>query len=449
MKRCGLILAVICAMLASCAAPTPTPTPMPTRTPAQVAAPTAIPTLEGPVSIVLWHAEAGPGAAELLQTLSSRFHEQHPEITVEPVYAGSPEELRRKTIAAVQAGNPPELVLAGRSSVVELMAAGALVPLDPYADDAGVGLSAADHDDIYPGFWQAATYSSLGGKMLSFPFAASALAMYYNLTALKAAGIKAPPRTWEEFEKACSAVSKGNVTGYAYAEDAFTFEGWLYSRGARPLSEDRTTATFNGAEGVTSLELLSRLATERTAWRPEGNGADRAAFAQGQAVLTFAPTTAVAGYAQAIGAAGAKFEWGVTAPPQKDPANPRTVMTVAGLCIPKSDEARQLAAWLFIRWLAGADQSAAWAAGTGYGPIRQSALDRLSAEDWPAQNKVLAQAFAEVTPFAYPEPDVPGWERIAQAMEDAWVASAAGLKAPQEALDEAAGRVQEALAAGR
>ncbi len=47
------------------------------------------------------------------------------------------------------------------------------------------------------------------------------------------------------------------------------------------------------------------------------------------------------------------------------------------------------------------------------------------------------------------EPDVPGWERIARAMEDAWIASAAGLKAPQEALDEAASRVQEELAAGR
>ena len=261
MKRSGLTLALILAMAlplaASCATPTPTPTPRP---PPVKAIATVMPKFRDPVTIVFWHSEPeGTPGARLLDDLIRQFHREHPWITVRAAYVGNYEDGYRKALAAFRAGNPPDVATTYEYHIAELMGAGAIVPLDPYVNDPQIGLTDEDRADILVGFWETSRYSEFGSSILSLPYAKGALALYYNLTALKGAGIDTPPKTWDEFEQACQAVTGGEVSGYAYVERATTFVGWLYSRGASLLGNGDTRAVFNGPEGVEALELLNRL----------------------------------------------------------------------------------------------------------------------------------------------------------------------------------------------
>ena len=449
MKRYRLTLALILAtslpLAASCATPTPTPTSTPRPTPVKAVA-TVMHKFRDPVTIVFWHSEPeGTPSVRLLGELTRRFESEHPWITVRPAYVGNYEDVYRKALAAVRVGNPPDVAATYEHRIAELMGAGAIVPLNPYLNDPQIGLTDEDREDIFVGFWETNRYPEFGYQTLSLPYAKGALALYYNLTALRQAGIDAPPRTWDEFEQACQAVAKGDVAGYAYVERATTFAGWLYSRGASLLGDEDTRAVFNGPEGVEALELLKRLLASGAAVRPEGEHADRAMFAAGKAVFTMDSTSALPAYAQAVEEAGLGFEWGSVAIPQKDSGRARTVLYGPSLCVFKTDEARQQAAWRFIRWLTDTEQNARWASTLGYAPLRRSAVEWLAESGWLADNKVASEMYETVIPGALPEPNVRGEQGVRRAIEGAWLASAGGVKPPQQALDEAVGKANEAL----
>lgn len=437
----------LCLLLSACAVMTPTPTPTPVPPPRPVlATATAVPRLREPVTLTLWHTEPeGSPAAQLLAEMARRFHAHYPWITIEPVYVGGYEDLYRKALAAVRAGDPPDLATAYPAHIARLMASGALVALDSYAEDSDLGLSPGEREDFFPGFWQANLYPEFGGQLLSLPYAWQALALYYNATALKAAGIEGPPRTWDEFEHACHAASRGDVTGYAFLDSGLTLIGWLYSRGAEVVDAGGTSATFNAPQGVESLELLLRLLDTRVARRLEGEGSDRATFAGGKAVFAMAGTAELGAYAEQIGKASKPFAWGCTMIPQLDSANPRTVAWGAGLCVFRTTEARQQAAWRFVRWFNDTNQVAEWASTLGFAPVRRSAVEQLAASGWLAERPVAKEVYDTVIPYAYPEPPLAEGLAIRRALEDAWLGSVSDVWSTQDALDMAAGRVNEAL----
>ncbi|MCL6430514.1 MAG: extracellular solute-binding protein [Anaerolineae bacterium] len=444
MKRNALPVLSLGLLLTACMVVTPTPTPLPPRP--VVATATAIPRLRQAVTLVLWHTEPeGSPAAQLLADMARRFHAQYPWITIEPVYVGAYEDLYRKALAAVRAGHPPDLATAYPAHIAGLMAAGGLVSLDLYAEDSELGLSPEEREDFFPGFWQANLYPEFDSQLLSLPYAWQALALYYNASALRAGGIEGPPKTWDEFERACHVASGGDVAGYAFVDSGMAFTGWLYSRGASLLKARGTGAAFNGPEGVDSLELLLRLLDTRVARRLEGEGSDRAAFASGKTVFTMAGTAELAAYAGQIDKAARPFAWGCTMIPQLDSANPRTVAWGASLCIFRTTEARQQAAWRFVRWFNDTEQVAEWTSTLGFAPVRRSAVEQLAASGWMEDRPLTREVYESVIPYAFPEPVVRQSLLIRRAVEDAWLATLSGVWSTQDALDMAAGRVNEAM----
>lgn len=439
------ILALLLPLATSCLAPTPTPPPTPAPAVATVQR-----TLREPVTLVLWHTEPeGTPAASLLAELVADFHREHRWITIEPAYVGDYDDLYRKALAAVRAGHPPDLLTAQRPHIAALAKAGALAPLAPYTADPECGLTDADWLDIWPGFAQACRYPESGGQMLSVPYTMNALALYYNLSALQAAGIEAPPQTWAEFEAACRALSDEGAVGYAAAVSASTFTGWLHSRGTVLLDEADGRAAFAGPEGVEALDLMARLLAAGAARHTAGTADARALFAARRAAFTMDSTASLPAYAAEIEAAGQSFEWGCTLIPQEEPGTARTVLYGPGLCILRTDEARQQAAWRFLHWFLATEQAARWAMELGYTPPRQSAVERLAATGWLDERPLARQALEEVIPHALPEPAVRAHDRIATLVEDAWLAATAGVRTSQEALGEAASLADELLITGR
>jgi multiple sugar transport system substrate-binding protein len=407
--------------------------------------------VQEPVTIVFWHPQAADDfRGKLLDSMIQDFMAEYPWITIESIYQGGYSDLYKKIMAAIPAGEAPDLAVSYPSMIEEYMVAQAVTPLDSYIFSSDIGLSAKELTDFYPGYLEECRFQSFGNQYLAWPFTKSAVGMYYNLGLINEAGFDGPPTTWTEFEEQCNAIAeKTDGQGYAYYESASTFDAWLYSRGVRQLNDTATEAIFNGPEAVEALDMLNRLIETGGAWKPEGSYADQAEFGQGNAAFTFSSTSGTYYYGQAIknGAGEGAFEWGQTNIPQSDPENPATVMYGGSICVFRSTTAKQQAAWLFLKWFTDTDQTAKWGSQSGYMPVRYSAAAKL--DDYFASNPIAKQQIEEIVPYGLPEPSVRGEQEIRDFIYDAIVASTTGIMTPQEALDDAVAKANEALARGR
>ena len=80
-------------------------------------------------------------------------------------------------------------------------------------------------------------------------------------------------------------------------------------------------------------------------------------------------------------------------------------------------------------------------------PVRKSAAAQL--KDYFDKNPVAKEQFETIVPYGYPEPSVRGEQEIRTFIEEAMTAAFEGVMTPQEALDAAVKKADEALAAGR
>ncbi len=408
-------------------------------------------TVEKPVKLVFWHTQQ-PDAfrGKLLNEMIADFQKQYPWITIESVYQGEYTDLYKKIMAAIAAGNWPDLSVSYPSMISEYMKAGAVIPLDSFIYSTDIGLTKQDMEDIFPGYLAECRFPEYGNQYLAFPFTKSFLGMFYNLSLLKQAGYNAAPKTWKEFEEMCLAVTqKTKAKGYAYYESASTFDGWLFSRGAEQLTPDQTKAIFNGPEAIESLEMLNRLIAKGAAWKPEGSYADQAEFGKGNVAFTMSSTSGLPYYAKAIKDAGneGKFEWGQTNIPQADPKKPSTVMYGASICVFRTTSEKQKAAWLFIKWFSDTKQTAKWGTQSGYMPVRRSAAALL--DEYFKKERGAKEQWETIVPYGKPEPSVRGEQEIRAYIEDAIVAATTGVKTPKQALDDAVKKSDDALERGR
>ena len=111
-------------------------------------------------------------------------------------------------------------------------------------------------------------------------------------------------------------------------------------------------------------------------------------------------------------------------------------MTGDDLVLLKSIPQRQLAAWLFVRWLSEPPQTARWAIATGGLPLRRSATQGPELTAWLAEHPQYAEALA-LLPYARADQAAASHHRAQQAAYEILVAVARGAD-PVTTLDQAA-----------
>ncbi|MBU0495646.1 MAG: ABC transporter substrate-binding protein [Chloroflexi bacterium] len=459
-KRLFVLVVALVAfgMLAAQCPPPATPTAVPTKAavePTKAAAqpttvpvePTKEPAPPGKTSIVFWHTQSKANKA-LLDEMCADFTKET-GIIVRAEYVDGYTKLYQKIMASIQAGNAPDMAVAYESMVTEYMKAGAVVELDPYINDPEIGLTKADFDDIWPGYIETNKFPEYGNKMLSFPFTKSMLVMYYNADMLKAVGFDGAPKTWDEFQKACAAVTKGDTIGYEIGIDASTIDGWIYSRGGVLLKDDLSGVRFNEQPGVDALQLIKDLVDAGTARQVAKAYGDQQTFGAGQCAFTMGSTTGRPFYQTEVGgptvAEGADFEWGIAVIPQLTAEQkPVTVMYGANITVFKTTPEKQEACWKFIKWFTEKEQTAKWAITSGYMPVRKSAAETDVVKAQLEASPQYRQAF-DILPYSMPEPNILGWQDTRTFLQDALTAVITGQKTPQAALDDAAKLADEAI----
>ncbi len=145
--------------------------------------------------IAWWHAMGGR-LGEVVVDIANGYNAAQDACKITPVFKGTYEETLTAGIAAFRAGEQPNILQvfdAGAATIIG--AKGAVIPAQDILENAGVGFDIEDYIDGVRYF-----YADSDGKMIGMPFNSSTPILYYNVDALKKAGVEAP-KTWEEFQE--------------------------------------------------------------------------------------------------------------------------------------------------------------------------------------------------------------------------------------------------------
>jgi ABC-type glycerol-3-phosphate transport system substrate-binding protein len=396
--------------------------------------------------ISLWHTQTGP-KADKLNAIVEAFNQSQPSVAVKAVFQGDYNALFKKLLAGVAAAQTPDLAVSYPSMVSEYQNAGAVVVLDPYVASTRYGLSETEREDYIEPYWNEGRYPEYGNQLLSFPFTKSLLVMYYNADKLKAAGIEKRPGdwTWDDFSSACKRVTNGRTRGWAIAVSASTFDGMVYSRGGRLISDDQKRWLFGQQAGVDSLLLYQTAVREGWGYRTSQANGDQSDFATGSAAFAFSSSSGFPFYKNDVDSGG-RFGWSVAVPPHDPGAAPATVLYGGSLAMFRSTKEKQLASWLFLKYFSSAEVTADWSAATGYMPVRRSAVDSEIVQATMRASAPYGVVVAQVAQYGRAETSVRGTEDTRGFIEDAITAVVSDPSAnPKQVIQQAADKGNRAL----
>lgn len=392
--------------------------------------------------ITLWHPFTR-AEEQTLRALISEFNTRNVwGITVKPEYVGPYPDLHRRTLAAIAFGSPPEMTFTHHSRVAEYAQADVIQPLDDYIANEKYGLTAREQQDYLPAFLAGDRYPASDDQLLSLSPGLKMEVLYYNIDMLRELGYANPPATWDEFKAMSMDATRDtdgdsvkDTFGYAVSPRGSTFAGWVWSRGGELLSQDGRNVAFQ-EQGLEALTLLRDLVDGGYAYQVFVEDGDQSDFSQGKVLFIFNSVDGAA--------ARPEFEWSIAPFPYSVDAGgiARPVVGMSGptLCLFKTTPQKQLAGWLFIKWLTEPEQAARWAIAGGYFPVRRSALETEVMKAYFKENLPYKKAF-DFLEYARMEPAIAGWQEILDALHGAIMGVASGQMSPQEAMD---GAVKEA-----
>lgn len=396
--------------------PAPTPT---LRPPAVTAAP-------GAVRIQVWHHFSAPEQVEMMQKIADEFNAKNPQYYVVVTFQGTTADIGRKVNAAITAGAVPDISTGNPGDLFDWNTSGALVELDQYLKDATVGLTAdqlAEMSFKLPN-GQELFFDQIGGKTLGISPGRSMNVMYYNADMLKAAGFTAPPATWDDFDKVCAAVTKGEnycVAINSPSVDTSAFASWVYSRGGTYASVDEKKATFDEAAGVDSLKWLKNAVDKGWAKNPSTTTrGDQADFGNGKLAFTFGTSAGLPFYQDGVnGRKEGPFAWDIAPIPGGAKGKPVVDFFGPSIGLFKTTAERQRGAWLFIKNLFQPQNLVEFGLRLSYYPPSKSARDQVNGMT-AAQVKAINPRLELVLPqfkkgltfvsMGVREPVFPGWQ---------------------------------------
>jgi multiple sugar transport system substrate-binding protein len=323
-------------------------------------------------------------AGEGTQALLDRFAELHPEITVVPE-AVPVADVLTKTKTAVAAGIAPDVVQLGYSKLAEALET---MPVQSIEDAAGDEW--ADHvEGINRALVETGTDD---GTVKALPYTVSIPTVFYNADLFRAAGLdpETPPASIEEVSEAAAAITATGAYGAYFGivdsgKSDYVTQSVINSAGGAIVDADGEV-TLDSPEAVAGLQAVQNLSTEGL--QPAVGIDDAvAAFSSGTLGM-LVMSTAVLGTIEA--AAEGNFELRTGAFPSFDEEPARPTHSGASLVILSDDEAKQQAAWEFVKFLTSDEGYTMITEQIGYLPLRAGlATDPEYLADYFEENTLL------------------------------------------------------------
>ena len=368
------------------------------------------------VSIPFWHTAGPPGQAPLEEAVQA-FNQSQKTYRLEARYAGDYREAGVKLLAALRSGGAPVLFQAELSFLPRLAQEGLALPLD---GEIGNNLG-----DFYS---EALRSTQVRGRTYGLPMGLSVPVLYYNLDAFRAKGLK-PPATWDEVERAASALKSRTARGMVISTDIWSFNAVVMSLGGSLVKGGQPN--FTSSEVVEALERLYRMVQRNDALARNLAEAQFAVadFLRTKAFMGLAPTTAlpVVLYHTSL-----PFQVGYAPLPRA----PKGTVPLSGaaLVVLKGASPEQVkGAVAFWRFFTEPKRMARWVEATHYAPFRKGAEAEL--KDFlkdPMRRAVFAQM--EVARPWSQDPEMVLWYGfLEEALEKSLKQGVPPLKALEEA----------------
>ncbi len=360
------------------------------------------------LEITVWYPWYGPEAS-LFDSFVEEFNKKNEwGIKVSAQGQSNFTNLYEEVNASLPTENKPNMVIALPENALEWNNQRVVTDLTPYVSDPKYGIDSSDFPAI---FWN---QDVIGDVRVAVPAQRTARLLLWNETWASEMGFDAPPQTPDDFrQQACRAQSfmlkdadpqNDGMGGWMIDTHPMTAYAWLLGFDGGVLEgNDYRFLTPNNIE---SFKFLSELPEKKCAWRA-GNADPAAMFGSRQTLLINASLDDLPAVTRAFASANNTDTWKVA----PYPGVTKGVMPVYGssyVVLTSTDE-KQLASWLFIRWLLDQEQDKRWVETTHLFPLRTSTLDLLG--DYKKSHPQWAQAI-DLLPQAVGEPQLASWRKV-------------------------------------
>ena len=309
---------------------------------------------------------------------------------------------------SMAAPRKPDMVIALPEHALEWEADGMVTDLMPYARDPLYGIDSSDIPNV---FWN---QDHFGEKRLAIPAQRTARFLLWNETWAGKLGFKSSPDTPDDFKKqACQAHAsmlkdespQNDFMGGWYADtEPMTAYAWLlaFEGGVLEGSDYRFLTPHN----IESFRFLRGLSEIGCVWQAASVDPINS-FANREALFITASLEDLPSVARAFASAKNTDKWTVISFPGEN--EDALVVYGSSYVILNSTDEKQLAAWIFARWLLDNEQDARWVEATHLFPIRTSTVDLLG--DYEKTHPQWAQAI-KLLPQGEIQPQLASWRKV-------------------------------------
>jgi sn-glycerol 3-phosphate transport system substrate-binding protein len=257
----------------------------------------------------------------------------------------------------------------------------------------------ADKYDLADYTKRAISYWTIQGALQAMPFNLSNPVLYYNKADFQKAGLdpNKPPTTLDELRTDAQAIvasgaakygiavdTNGSAGGSWYLEQWFAKGNQLYADNGNGRDARATKVQFNNDYGVQLLTTLQQMIKDGLAYNVGNNPQNTAdllklADPTQPAAMTIHTSAALSSVINLL--QGGKVQGFATADlgigPMPAPAGDGGILVGgAALWLVKGkSDAETAAAWDYVKYLTSPQAQSTWSAGTGYVPIRDSAVN--------------------------------------------------------------------------
>jgi multiple sugar transport system substrate-binding protein len=404
--------------------PSSTPGPSVTPSPTLTATSTSIPvsklgvqtaSLQG-LTLQVWHAFTGPSAQAFSDLVADFNASNEWGITV---YTSSQEDYSGlyTAVNSALAGERPDIVAALPEQALAWDAMGAVVDLVPYVSDPLWGLKDGDLVDFPPAFWE---QDEVGGRRLGVPAQRSTRLLFYNKTWARELGFSIPPTTSAEMQKqACAAnnsflldgrPANDGYGGWIVDTDWMTVHPWMQAFGGGV--ETKGYYLFQTDANQSALAFMKGLYDQHCAWiADEADPYD--AFARRYALFISGDLSELQSVADTMTRLGSVDDWTVL--PYPGTSDGALSAYGPSYTVLMSRPEKQLAAWIFARWMLSAESQGKWAKETGFFPMRITALAGIA--DYCAAHPQWFTAIGLIAKMK-PAPHLASWRLVKSVLSD-------------------------------
>ncbi len=364
---------------------------------------------------VLWYALPSQSPVDLaFNRLVDDFNAQNTYgMTIHAFNLGTLEEVSNRTLPLLDTPDVPALVMLPTQDVQTHQ--DALLLLNTLLDSPTWGIPPEERVWTTSLLANGPTKPLSETNILALPLGTDAYGMALNANWAARLGVYNTPATPDEFSAlACKATQRpflttGQASGYVLVPSLTTLHIWTQAFGGQLYDPDQDLYRFDQPATVEAMTFLQDLYRQKCLTLAEDDATAERAFQAGETLLIPAPVSVL--HPNSPWQAAIPFNW------QVDTLPGGSLVPTAKLqfTIPKNSPARELAAFLFLKYALQPTNQTQFVNGSAYFPLN---VQSVAQSDLPSRYGRLYKALLVSPPYAAPPLLQDADKRIAQTIRN-------------------------------